>query len=92
MAGYAFVLLSFPAVMTVWHLPHHLVAAPLDAWQTIQLIFTGQLPPHLSLDALTGATPLEAARTGILNDQGLSSIYANEIVFAGQSLPPVSSG
>lgn len=85
MAGYAFVLLSFPAIMTVWHLPHHLVAVPLDAWQTLQLIFTGQLPPNMTLDALTGATPLEAARTGILNDQPLSSIYANEIVFAGQS-------
>lgn len=85
MAGYVFVLLSFPALVSQWTLPNYLVSTPLDAWQTIQLIFTGQLPTHLSFDALTGATPLEAARTGILNNQELSNIYADEIVFAGQS-------
>lgn len=85
MAGYAFVLISFPAVMTVWHLPNALVAQPLDAWQTFELIMTGQLPTSITLDALTGATPLEAARTGLLNEQSLSQIFAHEVVFAGQS-------
>lgn len=84
MAGYAFVLLSFPAVATVWHLPNHLLATPLDAWQTIQVIFTGNLPTHLQIDALTGATPLEAARSGLLNEQTLSHIFSNEVIFAGQ--------
>lgn len=88
MAGYAFVLLSFPAVTTVWHLPHTLTTTSLDAWQTIIFIFTGQLPPTLTLDALTGATPLEAARTGLLNEQTLSHIMNSEIIFAGQGYAP----
>lgn len=86
MAGYAFALISFPAVMTVWHLPNALVANPLDAWQTVSYIFTGALPPGMTLDALTGATPLEAARTGILNGQGLSDIQAHEAIFQSSQL------
>lgn len=86
MAGYAFVLISFPAIMTAWHLPNALVATPLDAWQTIVFIFTGNLPPTIILDALTGATPLEAARTGLLNDQTLSQIFAHETIFQGGQL------
>jgi len=86
MAGYAFVLISFPAVMTVWHLPNALVANPLDAWQTVQFIFTQQLPDGMAIDALTGATPLEAARTGLLNEQTLSSIFSHELIFQGGQL------
>lgn len=86
MAGYAFVLISFPAVMTIWHLPNALVATPLDAWQTISYIFTGSLPDHLTLDALTGATPLEAARTGLLSDQTLSYVFGHETIFQGGQL------
>ncbi len=86
MAGYAFVLISFPAVMTVWHLPNALVANPLDAWQTIDYIFTNTLPNGVALDALTGATPLEAARTGLLNDQTLSAIFSHELIFQSGQL------
>jgi electron transport complex protein RnfD len=86
MAGYAFVLISFPAVMTVWHLPNALIANPLDAWQAVQLIFTSTLPDNIHIDALTGATPLEAARTGLLNDQTLSSIFNHEVIFQGEQL------
>lgn len=86
MAGYAFVLISFPAVMTVWHLPNALVANPLDAWQTINYIFTNTLPSGYALDALTGATPLEATRTGLLNDQPLSQIFSHETIFQGGQL------
>lgn len=90
MAGYAFVLISFPAVMTVWHLPNALVSNPLDAWQTISFIFSGQLPNGIGLDALTGATPLEATRTGLLNGQTLDQIMQHEIIFAGNSIAPSS--
>jgi electron transport complex protein RnfD len=86
MAGYAFVLISFPAVMTVWHLPNALIANPLDMWQTIHYIFTSTLPDNINIDALTGATPLEAARTGLLNDQTLSSIFNHEVIFQGEQL------
>lgn len=86
MAGYAFALISFPAVMTVWHLPNALVSQPLSAWETIVYIFTEQLPAQLSVDALTGATPLEAARTGLLNDQSLSQIFSHELIFQGSQL------
>jgi electron transport complex protein RnfD len=72
--------------MTVWHLPNALIANPLDAWQAVQLIFTSTLPDSINIDALTGATPLEAARTGLLNDQTLSSIFNHEVIFQGEQL------
>lgn len=64
MLGYAFLLISFPVQMTQWMLPIELSGHSLNFLQSAQYIFTGQIP-GISMDALTGATPLNEVRTGL---------------------------
>lgn len=53
MVGYALLLVSFPAYMTLWTPPQNIV--PTELWSQI----TGTLPAA-QLDSLSGATPLDA--------------------------------
>lgn len=69
MLGYAFLLISFPIQMTQWTLPTDLSGHALGFMESAQFIFTGQIP-GVSLDAVTGATPLNEVRTGL--SQGLT--------------------
>ncbi len=55
MAGYVFVLLSFPTQMVYWTDLNVSVEQTLTIGENIRIIFAG-LPPDL--DAITGATPL----------------------------------
>jgi electron transport complex protein RnfD len=55
MAGYVFVLLSFPIQMAHWPDLSGFAEQKLTIWQNIDIIFSG-LP--IELDAITGATPL----------------------------------
>jgi len=57
MAGYVFVLLCFPAVMTIW--PHAAGTGQLHAglMDSLSIIFNGH-PLTGSVDSLSGATPL----------------------------------
>lgn len=74
MAGYVFLLISYPVAMTSWlppDVPELLQArdlATLSFMDSARLIFTGTLPPSLTWDAITAATPLDEMRT--LIDQG----------------------
>ena len=76
MAGYVFLLISYPVQMTSWLPPHvpALVQAHdltlLSFLDSARLIFTGELPAGLSWDAVTAATPLDEMRTML--DQGNS--------------------
>jgi Na+-translocating ferredoxin:NAD+ oxidoreductase subunit D len=63
MAGYAVVLISFPAAMTLWPPPAPLVADGPGALQTIGIILTGNPLGGRAWDAFTMATPLDAMRT-----------------------------
>ena len=69
MLGYAFLLISFPVQMTTWTLPVDLSGHTLNFIESAHYIFTGQIPGY-SLDALTGATPLNEVRNGL--SQGLN--------------------
>jgi electron transport complex protein RnfD len=64
MAGYVFLLISFPREMTLW--PS--VSAPgghyLDLADSLQLALFGQ-SAGLTLDSVTGATPLDLMRVGL---------------------------
>jgi len=71
MLGYAFLLISFPLQMTQWSLPMNLSGHALGFMESASYILTGQIP-GVSLDAMTGATPLNEVRTGI--SQGISVI------------------
>ncbi|MDP3534954.1 MAG: RnfABCDGE type electron transport complex subunit D [Halomonas sp.] len=58
MVGYALLLVSFPTYMTLWSPPQALTAESLFN-QTLWAQIIGSLPPA-TLDALSGATPLDA--------------------------------
>lgn len=74
MAGYAVMLISFPAQMTQWPAADTLAHAHLSFWSSMQFIFNGSLPTGLSLDALTMATPLDTVRTQLLLGKSVSDI------------------
>ena len=71
MLGYAFLLISFPLQMTQWVLPVDLSGHALGFMDSASYILTGQIP-GITLDAITGATPLNEVRTGI--SQGISVV------------------
>lgn len=79
MAGYVFLLVSYPVYMTTWLPPLMLNPYPLGLNETLGLIFTGALPPGLSLDAISAATPLEAMRTSLGMSQMIEEIRCSPL-------------
>lgn len=79
MVGYAVLLVSFPAQMSLWPLPSGMDATHLSFWQTLQTIATGQPPSQFALDAITGATPLSELRSGFQLGQTIEETRANPI-------------
>ena len=65
MAGYVFLLISYPVEMTSWLPPVMLNENPLSFMDSLGLILTGALPGSLTMDAITAATPLDAMRTNL---------------------------
>jgi len=65
MVGYVVVLVSFPQVMTQWLPPRGLAEFTPGLTETLQAIFTGQLPAARTWDAITQATPLDLLKTGM---------------------------
>lgn len=65
MAGYVFLLISYPVQMTAWLPPIMLNENPLSFVDSLLLIVTGSLPPGLTIDAITSATPLDEMRTNL---------------------------
>jgi electron transport complex protein RnfD len=63
MAAYAVAIISFPLQMTHWSAPAGLAQAPLGFAGQLNYIFAGALPPGLTLDAVTLATPLDTVKT-----------------------------
>ena len=82
MAGYAFLLISFPQPMTAWLA---FDAPNLGLSDVFQLIFHEKTT--LNVDVLTQATPLDTIRTQLRLNQSLSQIYSLPIfgIFAGKS-------
>lgn len=79
MAGYAVVLVSFPAQLALWSAP---AVGDLDvqhlSWvQSLVMTFSGELPAHLSFDQITRATPLDQVQNGLSQGQMLSEIVAS---------------
>lgn len=78
MVAYAVLLVSFPVEMTTyWQTPVMLAAetgAPaLSLLQSINFQLFGNLPEHVSFDALTSATPLNIVQTTIITGAGTIS-------------------
>ncbi len=74
MAGYALLLISFPAEMTRWLLPEMLAEHHLGLYDSLRLLFTGQLPAGLNWDAISSATPLDEMRTRLDMNQMIDEI------------------
>jgi len=64
MVGYVLLLISFPVEMTSWLPVQSLAEQPMGWLSSLQLIFSGQLN-GLTMDAYSGATPLDHMKTEI---------------------------
>ena len=64
MVGYVLLLISFPLEMTTWLPAQTLAEQPVSWSSAFQLIFGGQFN-GLTIDAFSGATPLDAMKTQI---------------------------
>ena len=74
MVGYVVLLISFPAAMTNWLAPVTLTDIHLGLLDSLRATFTGALPPDLSWDAITTATPLDVVRSGLRQGATLDRI------------------
>ncbi len=82
MAGYVVLLISFPLELTLWTQP----GQSLHLLETLSLVFTGNTPDGLSLDAFTMATPLDSIKTRIGLNETLTEIQSGQLfgVLAGR--------
>ena len=65
MVGFVVLIISFPLQMTLWPPPQGIEAETLGLIDTLRLVFTEALPVDASLDSVTMATPLDAAKTRV---------------------------
>lgn len=65
MVGYVILLISFPLEMTTWLPAGSLAEHPVDLPSAFQLIFYGSNSAGLSVDMISGATPLDSMKTQI---------------------------
>ncbi|WAJ69496.1 electron transport complex subunit RsxD [Catenovulum adriaticum] len=86
MAGYVVLLVSFPLSMTLWLPPLELIQYDLTTWDMLMVIFTGYSEQGYSLaqfrtnlDGFTMATPLDAIKTGLSNQQTYQEIISQNI-------------
>ena len=79
MIGYVVVLISFPRYMTRWQAPSGLSGQDLDLAGTLAVILNGALPPGLSWDSLTQATPLDTLKTGLHASQSLVDVIQSPL-------------
>ncbi len=80
MLGYAFVLISFPAEISHWTLPSTLSGHTLSFIDSFHLIFYGHIP-SLSLDQITGATPLDAIKTGLTMGKSVTDSLQSHLFY-----------
>ena len=75
MAGYVVLLISFPLELTLW--PHAWHAPDLAG--TLSMVFTGNPPNGMSIDAITMATPMDDLRMQIGLGKALPQLAGNRL-------------
>ncbi|NDV13913.1 RnfABCDGE type electron transport complex subunit D [Crenobacter caeni] len=75
MVGFAMAIVAFPAQMAAWGIPH----GPLSALDQLGWIFARELPAHLTLDAISSATPLDYLKTHIAPDMSATQVMASPL-------------
>ena len=86
MVAYVLLLISFPVEMTSWLPINSLAESQVSFSSALQIIFTEQMPQHLSYDAISAATPLDMMKTQIGLLQTPSEIMENPVFsrFSGE--------
>jgi len=79
MAGYIFLLVSYPVAMTSWLPPYMLAEHVLGFTDSVRLTFTGMPPEGLTWDAITMATPLDQMRTQLNQNRIIDEIRASPL-------------
>jgi electron transport complex protein RnfD len=79
MAGYVFLLVSYPLAMTSWLPPHMLAEHSLGFLDSAHMIFTGSPPHELGWDAISMATPLDEMRTQLAQNRMIEEIRASQL-------------
>jgi len=74
MVGFAVLIISFPVQMTHWLTPNGLGALEISFADQLKYIFMGVLPPDVTLDAITMATPLDTLKTQLHLDKPIKEI------------------
>ena len=94
MVGFAVLIISFPVQMTQWLSPNGLGQIDLSFADQLKYIFMGALPPDVTLDAITMATPLDTLKTQLHLDQSVKQILDLPIYgrLAGHGSEMVSLG
>jgi electron transport complex protein RnfD len=82
MAGYALVLVAFPAAMTVWPAPDigDLDYVSPDLVVTLRYGLTGVMPEGPGVDAIARATALDVVREGLGMMRTMPEILANPVI------------
>ncbi len=73
MVGFAVVIIAFPLELSQWLLPRSLSPGLPGLIDTAHAIFTGHIPAG-SVDAITGATPLDSLRSGVADNLTITEI------------------
>jgi len=76
MLGYVLLLVSFPREMTSWLPVISFSQHPLDLGQSLSYILHGHLPPGLTIDALSEATPLDSLKNNLRQGNTVTEIRA----------------
>lgn len=94
MVGFAVLIVSFPVQMTHWITPHGLGSIELSFADQLRYIFLESLPPNVTLDAVTMATPLDTLKTHLQLDENVKQILDMPIYgrLAGHGSEMVSLG
>ncbi|MDH5693296.1 MAG: electron transport complex subunit RsxD [Gammaproteobacteria bacterium] len=85
MVGYAVLLISFPLEMTTWIKPIVLASERASFSEMLYFFFNSVPPAHLSMDSMTGATPLDLVKTQITLEVELESFWADSAVLTNLS-------
>ena len=79
MVGFVVLLISFPVEMTRWPAPLGLEGVAPGLADAARWIFTGVLPAEQTIDALSGATPLDSVKTALAQGSGYSAASAGPL-------------
>lgn len=77
--GYAMLLISFPLEMTRWPAIFELSTHYPDILESFSIAFTGQPLNGLTLDALSGATPLDTMKTELTQFHTVEEVMHNPL-------------